>query len=101
MPCTSGFVRGRDIESAGTAAAPSKRMKRLASLIVKGIAVIMLLVGALTHHDHGYYSLLRWVVCAVLVFAAVDAGGDEEILGSTHCCRRYLQSADSISPRLR
>jgi hypothetical protein len=48
------------------------RLKNPADVIAKLVAA-GLLFAALAHHPYGYYTLLRWVVCGVSVFAAVRA----------------------------
>src|SRR5260370_30152119 len=46
--------------------------KNTGSIVAKLIAGGML-VGALGHHQYGYYTLLRWIVCSVSAFAAYQA----------------------------
>src|SRR5437899_2030498 len=48
------------------------RFKNPVSIVAKLIAAGML-VGALGHHQYGYYTLVRWIVCAVSAFAAYQA----------------------------
>lgn len=53
------------------------KLERLGIILVKLVAV-GLLVAALARHQYGYYTLLRWVVCAVCVFAAYQAAESEK-----------------------
>lgn len=48
------------------------KFKNPASIVAKLIAAGML-IGALGSHQYDYYTLLRWVVCGVLAFAAFQA----------------------------
>lgn len=47
-------------------------MKNLGTIVAKLIAVGFL-VGSLSRHRYDFYTLLRWIVCAVSAFAAFRA----------------------------
>jgi len=53
-------------------------MKLTGIVAAKVVAIVLLGTAATGGHTYGFYTLLRWVVCPVCAYAALDALGKEK-----------------------
>jgi len=47
--------------------------KKSGGLIFIRLVAVILLLAALRHNPYGYYIILRWVVCSIFAYCAVEA----------------------------